>query len=528
MADFFTPNPVDPDFPPVPRFPELPKRVDWRPEDLELNRLWWKRPQKVRILMYMDGASFDGGSFHGLQHVIGAVTSDPWPWAQFVVTTANRYSDLAADQDNVTLTDLNLDTFDEVWLFGISSDVGLLSAAEVTTLEAFMDGGGGVLTTGDHASLGRGLSGAVKRVKDLRMYPAPAAAHPVWNTTIRDANADGDFAFGEQSDSTPQVIRPRYTNHYSLGGGFVQLKRSPHPLLCAEHGVLKKLPDHQHEGQVTIPTTFPVSDWPKAGSYQAQPQVVAWGRIIDPSADNAGTEFPVIGAYDGHGVATGRIVADSTWHHWFDINLTGFNPAGTDYRDITSYYQNVAAWLAPAAKQAGMRNGVFWLALHENIIFEHRLAELPLRTLVPIVRDALGRWAPQCLVRAWLFEHLPIAVRTAVVGEAGPPRSELPLEDVVIAEAMADLQDRFDIRSGVLRAADKLEVIDEAIAAAVPRAAKRLLADCEASLESAQAIAGKLGAVSPGKAGRSKNGAAKTRGAKRAGIRTSRETADVS
>lgn len=484
MDNQFTPNPLDLSF------PEIPKRVPWRPDLPELNKLWWKRPEKVRILMYMDGASFNGGSFQGLQHVINAVTSDPWPWATFIVTTANRSNDPAADQDSVTLTDLDLDIYDEVWLFGISSSNNLLNAAEINALEAFMDDGGGVLTTGDHANLGLGLSGPLKRVGKLRMYPAPPASAPTWNTTIRDANGDGQFTFGEQSDATPQVIRPKYRYHWSSGTGFTQLKRSPHPLLCAEHGVLKKLPDHQHEGQVVIPASFPASEWPKVGSFQPKPEIVAWGRIVDPSADKSGEEFPVIGAYNGHGVNVGRIVADSTWHHWFDINLNGFDTASNDYRDIISYYQNVAAWLAPKNKQAGMRNGVFWLALHENVIFEQPLKQLPLLQLIPIVRDALGRWAPQCLVSAWILDILPAAVFDNIVSsEANGPKTRLPLEDVIIAEAMADLQERFDVQSRQPRAAVDFDVVEKAIVAASPRAAERLVKACDADLKAATSLA---------------------------------------
>lgn len=489
MPASLTPNPIDPPFRPI---LELPKRVPWKVEWIELNKFWWKRPQNVRILMYLDSASFDGGSFWGLQHVINAVESDPWPWAKFIVTTANRSNDAAADQDNVSLTDLDLDSFDEVWLFGISSNVNQLSAAEVDALESFMDGGGGVLTTGDHDALGRGLSGSAKRIKDLRDYSntAPSNSPPDWNTTIRDGDGNGTYSFVEQSDAVPQKIRPRYRYHW--GAGFWNLKRSPHPLLCSEQGVLTTLPDHQHEGVVTIPNSFPVADWPKIGSFQPKPEVVAWGRIVDPDATNTGGQFPVIGAYNGHGVNVGRIVADSTWHHWFDINLDGFNPASNDYRDITSYFQNVAAWLAPKDKQAGMRNGVFWITLHQAAFQQHHIAKLPLLQAIPLVRDALGQYAPQCLVNGWIFELLPAKLERQVVGFDGPPDLALPLDDAILVEAVAEMQDRLEIRSGRFGPPEQLDVIPEAIKAAAPRAARRLQRECEATLKGASAVVEEL------------------------------------
>lgn len=474
----------------------ITKRGNWTTELAEVNRFWWKRPQIVRILMYMDGQSFNGGSFHGLQHVINAVTSDPWPWASFQVTTANRYNDVNADNANVTLTDLDLDSFDEVWLFGISSDVNLLSNAEVAALENFMDQGGGVLTTGDHASLGRGLSGRVKRIKDMRMYPAPAASSPGWNTTIRDANLDGNYSFGEQSDSTPQVVRPKYHYYWSSGSSILNLKKAPHPLLCSEGGILRKLPDHQHEGQVVIPTTLPVADWPKTGSYQAKPEVVAWGKILDPAATNSGDEFPVIGAYNGHNVACGRIVADSTWHHWFDINLNGFDTSSDDYKDIISYYQNVAAWLAPQDKQAGMRNGVFWLALHENIVFEHTLAKLPPYKIIPLAMDALGRWAPQCLTLGWLLEFVPIEFTARLLSETSEgPEVRMPLVESIAAEAMAELQQRLDLQTGKLELNEDFTIFEKVFAASTTKAHKRLVADMEQNLKHAKELQLKLAEV---------------------------------
>ncbi len=493
MAILFTPDPVGPDVPRIPELPRLPKRVPWRDDWPEINKLWWKHAQRVDILIYMDGASFDGGPFYGLQHAINAVESDPWPWAKFVVTTANRYTDPQADQDNVTLTDLDLDAFDEVWLFGISSNSNLLSAGEVAALESFMDvRKGGVFSTGDHDNMGRGLSGSVKRIKDLRAYPAPPAAAPTWNTTVRDGNGDGSFTFGEQSDATPQQIRPRYRYHWS-GLGISSLKKSPHALLCSEHGILRTLPDHQHEGQVTIPASFPVADWPKSGSHQELPEVVAWGRIIDPAATNTGDEFPVIGAYDGHRVDVGRIVADSTWHHWFDINMVGFDPTSNAYRDITSYFQNVAAWLAPKNKQAGMRNGVFWLALHTNVAIEHQLIKVPLPYRITIARDALGQLAPQCQVSAWIWDLLPVRLHRAVNRLDLPPDLAVPVEDAVLAQTLAILQERLKLTDARLRPPDDLEMVPDVVAEAAKVAVAEIERDGAERLAQAAKASGLLG-----------------------------------
>lgn len=198
----------------------------------------------------------------------------------------------------------------------------------------------------------------------------------------------------------------------------------------------------------------------------------------------------MIGAYDGHRVDVGRIVADSTWHHRFDINLDGFDPAGDDYRDIVSYFQNVAAWLAPRHKQHGMRDGVLWLALHSNELFEHQLGKLSLPTLVPITIDALGRWAPQCLVASWLLDVFPVQVATRFVTADVAP-TELPgLHEVVAAHTLAVLQDRVGA-SAAGRAGSDAD-LDEIVPAVLSAAAERSVADFDREASDRATIASRL------------------------------------
>ena len=59
-----------------------------------------------------------------------------------------------------------------------------------------------------------------------------------------------------------------------------------------------------------------------------------------------GKRFPVIGAYDGDDVGIGRVVVDSTWHHWFSYNLHGFREENPSvYEGMQVYYRNVGLWL---------------------------------------------------------------------------------------------------------------------------------------------------------------------------------------
>ena len=51
-----------------------------------------------------------------------------------------------------------------------------------------------------------------------------------------------------------------------------------------------------------------------------RPEIVAYGLT---SHSNTPRRFPMVGVYDGEPVEVGRIVVDSTWHHWFSMNLVG-------------------------------------------------------------------------------------------------------------------------------------------------------------------------------------------------------------
>lgn len=494
LIDGFNPiDPVGPIGPAGPNLgrpidPEILRRVQIRPDFFEINRLWFKRPQTCRILMYRDTHQFIGPGF-GLDHVIDALHADPWPWAKFEVTTAHRGSDATADLSNIALDAIDLDHYDELWLFGFNSSTSgtnALSQDEINAVEAFMNDGGGVLTTGDHDDLGRSLSGGLKRVGKMRGYGADNVGTGAdRNTTLR--------APFNQSDMIPQGIRVQYWYSFSGGGFPGGLQKFPHPVLCADQGALRRLPDHQHEGVVTIPSSFPVSEWPKLGSKQPRPEVIAWASVVQPGVDKTGEEFPVISAYDGQRANVGRIVADATWHHWFNVNLDGFNTNSQDYKDIISYFQNVAAWLAPKNKQHGMRNGVFWLALHEASLAEVSLKKLPLAAAVKGAKDALGRWAPQCMVHGWLLPFIPDRIQASIITtDPRGPKVRQAIEDIALVEAVATLQKEFSIQEGLMQPAASFAAVDKALQASVPEAIARVVKMCEADMKSVLSLADEI------------------------------------
>lgn len=149
---------------------------------------WWPRPVTVKILFYADGSiQFDGGPFLGLKQVLATLTADPYHWVRFQVTTVHRFSDPSADHANLDLAGaLQLDEFDELWIYSIQSTPEL-TAAELGAAQQFMDKrAGGVLITGDHDDLGMAF-GNLPRAGKMRQLPAPprVSAHLEHHAALR-------------------------------------------------------------------------------------------------------------------------------------------------------------------------------------------------------------------------------------------------------------------------------------------------------------------------------------------------------
>lgn len=398
-------------------------RRRWGAIDWDLHFPWWRRPAKVRILMYADGSvHFKGGSFLGLQYVYNLLKTRAYFYVDFSLDFAHRTGGdpTATIAGARLLTDPALDImnkYDEIWFFGVDSSPNL-TPAEVTVLNQFMAAPkfGGVLVTGDHANLGRGITGQIPRAGVMRQYPAPIAAKPVWNSTVEEGPDPGaTYDHEDQSDDRPQTIRYR---RYTVASPFVLTRRyRPHPVLCGPDGPIDVLPDHQHEGEALAPSPSPGdATWPTKAGHQEAPQVIAWGKIKEPDANKYGQEIGVISAYNGHNVDVGRILADSTWHHWFDINLTGIAPSPSPYsgfdetpagqaalKKIDAYFLNCGVWLAPPIRQTEMKHAAWW-----SILWSDRMVELsPNASLARFGEEAinaLGLRASRCTVSEFILD----------------------------------------------------------------------------------------------------------------------------
>jgi hypothetical protein len=256
--------------------------------------------------------------------------------------------------------------------------------------------------------------------------------------------------FDDQSDDIPAKIYPKF---YGPQNQFFSI-RYPHPILCGPGGIITVLPDHMHEGECVVPDDvtrsytfdgYTTTEYPSGSMGQISPDVIALGEVFAHVTDNTGEnsivdvvskakKFGVIGAYDGHLADIGRVVVDSTFHHFVNINVIAsganspepekqvglpFSAAGQDaYDQIRAYWRNIAIWLARSNQQQAMFYRTLWAARWDSQLrmvlpgMTHRV-NIPWDEMVQYggsVRSTLSRLVSPCSSFVWVFaEENPLA-----------------------------------------------------------------------------------------------------------------------
>ncbi len=336
--------------------------------------------------------------------------------------------------------------YHQVWLFGFSNyynigtdpfvqatptgEVFPLSDAELVKLSEFMDAGGGVFATGDHENLGINLCGRIPRVKSMRRWEFDykqvensyndykelgTDAPPVFGVHAHDTLVAGHndvYEFDDQSDDVPQKISPKI---YASGSRYIY-RTYPHPILCSSKGMIDVLPDHMHEGQCQVPNnltqnisilSYNKPEYPFLNGFQEIPEVIAWGFVQGghavplpfgfdvnsqknfKNANNSTSDdsFGNICVYDGHQMNIGRVVVDSTFHHFVNINLIGVKEAPASYvpsddskkvgfqysaegrevfEKIKTYYRNIALYLMTDEQLQSTFYRILWRARFDS------------------------------------------------------------------------------------------------------------------------------------------------------------------
>ena len=361
----------------------------------------------------------------GLGYVLDTLfTTFPW-WTQFRVDVAKRDGHLRDEDlgsyvvrywdFKFTNSNFNLDSYDQVWFFGDhpnDGDVGEptdadipsfhpLENAELRLLAEWMDRGGGVFATGDHGVLGASMCSRIPRVRTMRRWTQAQGVPTIDGNTRHQTlqpNPQIQDADALERDTTLQPIELVYRR---VGG-----QDAPHPILSSPRGPIDRFPDHMHEGEVIadgnvrldLPLDIPGYDRPEYPFTdpgispslsnddwvlppRPRPHVIAYGRTTNKSFTDevvqrrlitSGTpqilpthrgskRFGLVGVYDGDAVGLGRVVVDSTWHHWFSYNLVGIATEDAPaYEKMQAYYRNVAIWLAtPSQRQSMLISGIW-------------------------------------------------------------------------------------------------------------------------------------------------------------------------
>ena len=392
-----------------------------------------------------------------------------------------------------------LGSYNQVWFFGFwpgnpRPDGGYdtppnrvpLSRRELQVISSWMNAGGGVFATGDHGLLGSHLSGDILRVNQMRRWFDRGLSNDVPSLSgydridtvvpVRRVNGQPEVQFNDQSDNTPKPLRLK---RFTLWDGLLRvaqpassskiaaLRWAPHPVLCSPLGPIDILPDHMHEGLVREDDEVELDGRGMAGekefpggSDRPRPEVIAWstvqgGNVVYDDAGNARIlehrVVPTVSVYDGERVSVGRIVVDSTWHNWLDVNVrgSGGGPQATGLQGrnrelVHCYVRNIAQFLASASQRQAMRDGLFLYVVTHTSGWAELLGDE--KYLGQRASNVLGQVAAECTRSGLVFEpwirdeHVAGAMQMKL-GKLALPSKDFVMESVLgpMVEAIFEL-----------------------------------------------------------------------------------------
>jgi hypothetical protein len=472
-----------------------PKTIVDKSDD-ELRQAWgitpsyWVWSTRIRILFVIDGRitlTSDAFTF-GLGLVLDTLRTPFSWWTSFTVDVAKRekvqpgdpaYAGLEYDEFRFTNPGFDINAYDQIWFFGdnpsgddeTDSEIpgGVpLDDAELKLVAVWMERGGGVFAAGDHSILGASMCSRIPRVRTMRRWKqqqgVPTKHGSTRHQTLQPTAQDELVQEGDAALQPVELVQAPF----------------PHPIFCSHLGLIDRFPDHMHEGEVVndaeveldrpldIPTysrpEYPevipevlASDLTDVGPLlqRPRPHVVAYGRttnlyykepvvqptvmasLLGPSVTGAFgfyKRFGLVSVYDGDLVQLGRVVVDSTWHHWFSLNLVGIKQtARLAYEKMQAYYRNIAMWLATPAQRRGMLVAGIWGALTSLAPMAFGKQDSPWKIGATLL-SVLPRTLTLCMLREVVAGFSDVRVLAATAPSASPSPepswSRLP-EDVL-------------------------------------------------------------------------------------------------
>lgn len=252
------------------------------------------------------------------------------------VTARDRNPDL--DGNDPILSQLDRQDFDQLWLFALDVGGGL-SPTDCAGITRFHQQGGGILTTRDHQDMGISMCalptlGAFHYFRTRQIDPDPerCCRDDAYTLTIDWPN------YHSGSNGDYQTITPIEPLH--------ELLKHPN----APDGRIRFFPAHPHEGGVGVTDLDdPAVHILATGTSKVTTRPFNLAVAADHRQDA-----------DGH--TLGRMVAQSTFHHFVDYNWdtsygcpsfvteqpgNGIQENPVAIADIQTYIKNLVHWLQP-------------------------------------------------------------------------------------------------------------------------------------------------------------------------------------
>lgn len=416
---------------------------------------------EIKILIYTDTKDISLNpdqkwSVSILRDILEAPIS---PFLKFTVKVVNRYEN---PPEPLKIDTALLKSHDELWLFGkyqnnfdgafnplFGGPRNELEQDEIDALSDWMTDHG-VLIAGDHSEeppqsppppppvptkdflcLGAALGRKVPRAGELRKWDGKPTVRPdsSFNTLVLlREKADPD------SDDVPQQYILERIGPNGLS----------HPLLIGKDtknndSSLDLFPDHVHEGEVVIPNSLG-GNWPPLGVPQKdkpRPIVIARG------CDKRNCESrPVLAVYDPpESIGAGRIVADSTWHHYFNINIKGLRDASDNspFLLLQQFYRHVAFFLAPAESRVKVGRAMMDWMLNDPEVWEEkrndptRVGDVALKQLSAVAtRYEITEMLQQAMLSKAKTDSEVAAVRAVDFPQMSAGITALPSRELVV------------------------------------------------------------------------------------------------
>jgi hypothetical protein len=250
------------------------------------------------------------------------------------VIARDRTSD--KEGNDPVLSTLGESDFDQLWLFAVDVGDGL-TTKDADGIQAFYERGGGIMATRDHQDLGCSINN----------LGCVGAFH-----YFHSQNPDPDTSRHCCDDTqTTTILWPNY--HSGANGDYQRIMpiEPVHELLrnpASPTGIIEFFPAHPHEGAVGVTES------------DRHARAIAMGKSLTTER-TFNLAIAIDSPQNGSANGVGRVLAESTFHHFCDYNWDASvgapsfveEPSGNGMTqepralaDTHAYVRNIALWLS--------------------------------------------------------------------------------------------------------------------------------------------------------------------------------------